>query len=104
MEVGGPRREGGETRLLCSVHAHPRAQVVHPSYPPQVVWRRDGQPLSSGRRTPAKDSTEPHRAEHLLRLTATEYGNYSCVATNRLGEDTAAIMVTGDQTLLVLTA
>ena len=62
----------------------------------QVVWKKDSQPLSSGTRTQAKGSKDVHSTEHLLHLTATEYGNYSCIATNRLGEDTAAIMVTGE--------
>ena len=73
---------GDVVKMVCIVHARPRAEVS---------WSRNGQPLT-GRR----DKTHGHK--HILEIKDVKpdnFGAYQCAARNTYGETTAEISLTG---------
>lgn len=77
---------GVESRLICNVHAHPRAKVT---------WFKDQQEVS-----PKKGSVEikVNKTRHILEIPHTKkehLGNYMCVAENELGRTEKIIFLTG---------
>ncbi|KAG0721621.1 Neural cell adhesion molecule 1 [Chionoecetes opilio] len=78
--------EGDKVELVCIVHSRPA---------PQVVWRKDGHPISE----PAghvEESDKGHR--HSLQInvvTENDFGQYECEATNNFGSASASIHLTG---------
>lgn len=77
---------GVESRLTCIVHAHPHATVT---------WLKDKQEV-----LPKKGSVEirSNKTKHYLDILHTEkehFGNYTCVAENKLGRAEKSIILTG---------
>ena len=101
QSVGGRGEGGGGTRLSCLVRGLPS---------PSVEFWRDGQVLGPGRVLVASQGGGSRHSVlvspgplHYSPLYCSvqvgggqaEYGNYSCLARNRLGTTTASLMVTG---------
>ncbi|XP_017794440.1 PREDICTED: neurotrimin-like isoform X1 [Habropoda laboriosa] len=78
---------GVESWLTCIVHAHPHAKVV---------WLKDEEEV-----VPKKGSIEikGNKTKHVLEILHTEkehFGNYTCVAENKVGRAEKTISLTGN--------
>ena len=72
---------GGFVRLECRVSASPQAVVT---------WQKDDVTVTNSDKYHVEDG---YRYSKLLIMpvTAEDYGNYTCVATNTLGSDQGSI-------------
>ena len=81
--------ETDETKVICKVHASPKAEVV---------WYKDGEVF-----TEEKALFEHRGNRHSIILTGNNepiYGVYKCKATNKFGSDEATTEVSGNKTAI----
>ncbi|KAK9510152.1 hypothetical protein O3M35_004995 [Rhynocoris fuscipes] len=77
--------DGYESEIICTVHSHPQAQVT---------WMKGDEELVRTHRV----TMESEGHDHFLRIAATtktDYGFYTCIATNDLGESKKSVELSG---------
>lgn len=74
-----------EVELVCNVHANPA---------PKVVWTKDGGDIKEERRVHIKVVGRRHSLV-ISRVQQADFGQYSCSATNRLGQAEKTIELSG---------
>lgn len=71
--------------LVCIVHARPNAQVV---------WSKNSNPIEDPGHIEEQDKGHRHSLQINV-VTETDFGEYSCEATNEYGTSSASIHLTG---------
>lgn len=77
--------EGDKVELVCIVHARPA---------PQVVWRKDKQPIELPGHVEEQDKGHRHSLQ-INDVTENDFGEYECEAKNDMGSTSASIHLTG---------
>ena len=88
MEVGEVfvhTKTGDKAEIVCRVHAFPS---------PTVVWEFNGNVLSSSERAKIDKSGSRHTLT-IASVQPSDFGRYSCQASNTLGSDERIIEMTG---------
>lgn len=80
--------EGYESQLTCVVHGNPR---------PEVQWKRNNEQLKSDNNINIINEGSRHILK-LLRTRKSDFGNYTCVAENKVGEAEKHVLLSGKPT------
>ena len=82
-----------KVELVCNVHAHPA---------PQVVWTRDGERISQSGEGRLRINTIARRRHSLVisKVQQSDFGLYTCSATNNLGTTNKTIQLSGRNILI----
>lgn len=77
---------GMTSELSCKVHGHPRAKVI---------WKKNGKQISSKKDKRMMTEDKTIRAFIIENTSKHDLGNYTCTATNVMGEASKDIELTG---------
>jgi len=84
-EVFVHANSGDKAEIVCTVHAFP---------PPTVVWAFNGNAISSSERAQIGKTHNKHTLT-IPRVQPTDFGAYTCKASNSLGRDEGTIEMSG---------
>uniref|UniRef100_UPI00398E7BDC obscurin-like isoform X29 n=1 Tax=Pristiophorus japonicus TaxID=55135 RepID=UPI00398E7BDC len=76
--------EGKHAKLSCQVTGKPK---------PQIVWKKDGEPISPGRRHVLFDDDEDNFVLRILYCKQSDNGRYTCTASNLAGQTYSSVLV-----------
>lgn len=79
--------------LVCTVHAHPRAEVT---------WLKDGQPIDSTLPEMAVTSEKHRHSLTLVAVTTDKLGQYQCKAENTIGQAIKTVTLAGHASQAVM--
>merc|ERR1711892_1090835 len=77
---------GTEMEITCIVDSNP---------PSKIRWLKDGVPLEDELLSNAVSDHEKKQVLRLVKLDYNSFGNYSCLAENKLGKDEAMTKISG---------
>ncbi|XP_013365188.1 PREDICTED: obscurin [Chinchilla lanigera] len=76
--------EGKHARLSCFVTGEPK---------PDIVWKKDGQPVAEGRRHMAYEDAQENFVLKILFCKQSDRGLYTCTASNLVGQTYSSVLV-----------
>ncbi|KAM6148397.1 obscurin [Erethizon dorsatum] len=76
--------EGKHARLSCFVTGEPK---------PDIVWKKDGQPVAEGRRHVAYEDAQENFVLKILFCKQSDRGLYTCTASNLMGQTYSSVLV-----------
>eukprot|EP00061_Rhincodon_typus_P003093 g19254.t1 len=76
--------EGKHAKLSCQVTGKPR---------PEILWKKDGEVIFSGRRHVLFDDDEDNFVLRILYCKQSDNGRYTCTASNLAGQTYSSVLV-----------
>ncbi|XP_033621951.1 obscurin-like [Fukomys damarensis] len=76
--------EGKHARLSCFVTGEPK---------PDIVWKKDGQPVAEGRRHVVYEDAQENFVLKILFCKQADRGLYTCTASNLVGQTYSSVLV-----------
>ncbi|XP_038654386.1 obscurin isoform X3 [Scyliorhinus canicula] len=76
--------EGKHAKLSCQVTGKPK---------PEIVWKKDGEAICSGRRHVIFDDDEDNFVLRILYCKLSDNGRYTCTASNLAGQTYSSVLV-----------
>ena len=72
--------------ITCTVESNPRAEVT---------WFKDGEEIVNASKNLIIHKGSARNNLNLVALDEEDFGNYNCLAENKLGIDTASVRIAG---------
>ena len=86
IQLAKSEDSGTEMKITCIVDSNP---------PSKIRWLKDGVPLEAELLSNAVSNHEKKQVLRLVDLDYDSFGNYSCLAENKLGKDEAMTKISG---------